>query len=155
MRKLGLSRWAAIAEIVATVAVVFSLLLVAYSIGRNTDEMETSNSNFLYQLDEHIGSDLSTDLRLATIFVKMGQNEALSDTEKFQYVALWERYLGVWEIAWTQYKSESLTFIDWRDWDVYLSDSVTGSLPEEWWIEIRSNYKPEFVEHVNGKYAEN
>ena len=155
MRKLGLSGWAAIAEIVATVAVVFSLLLVAYNIGRNTDEMETSNSNFLYQLDERIGSDLSTDLRLATIFVKMEQNEALSDTEKFQYVALWERYLGVWEIAWTQYKSESLTFIDWRDWDVYLSDSVTGSLPEEWWIEIRSNYKPEFVEHVNGKYDEN
>ena len=155
MRKLGLSGWAAIAEIIATVAVVFSLLLVAYSVGRNTDEMETSNSNFLYQLDEHIGSDLSTDPRLATIFVKMEQNEALSDTEKFQYVALWERYLGVWEIAWTQYKSESLTFIDWRDWDVYLSDSVTGGLPEEWWIEIRSNYKPEFVEHVNDKYAKN
>ncbi len=155
MRKIDLSGWAAIAEIVATVAVVFSLLLVAYSIRRNTDEMETSNSNFLYQLDEQIAGDLSRDIRLATIFVKMGQKDALSDIEKFQYVKVQERYLGVWEIAWTQYKSGSLAFIDWRDWDQYLSDSVTGALPKAWWIDIRSDYKPEFAEHVDTKYAEN
>ena len=47
MSMLDLSSWAALAEIVATVAVVLSLLLVAYSIKRNTDEMETANSNFL------------------------------------------------------------------------------------------------------------
>jgi hypothetical protein len=75
MRKLGLSGWAAISEIVATVAVVFSLLLVAYSIMRNTDEMETSNSNLLYELNELISGDLSRDSGLATIFVKMAQKE--------------------------------------------------------------------------------
>jgi len=68
-------------------------------------------------------------------------------------VALQERYLGLLEIAWTQYKSGSLSFIDWRDWDKYLSDYVTDGLPEEWWIEGRSRYKPEFAEHVNSKYA--
>ncbi len=50
MNMLDLSSWAALAEIVATVAVVLSLLLVAYSIKRNTDEMETANSNFFISL---------------------------------------------------------------------------------------------------------
>jgi len=70
---LDLAGWAALAEIVATVAVVLSLLLVAYSIKRNTDEME--------------------------------QKETLTDVERFQYVAFQDRYLGLLEIAWTQYKS--------------------------------------------------
>ena len=116
--------------------------------------METSNSNLLYQLDQQISADLSRDVGLATIFVKMEQQEALSDIEKFQYVNLQERYLTEWEIAWTQYKSGSLAFVDWRDWDQYLSYSVTGALPNEWWIDIRSNYKPEFAEHVDDKYTE-
>jgi hypothetical protein len=152
---LDLSGWAALAEIVATVAVVLSLLLVAYSIKRNTDEMETANSNFLYQLDAQIGSDLSRDIRLATMVLKMEQKETLTDVERFQYVAFQERYLGSLEIAWTQYKSGSLAFIDWRDWDKYLSGYVTDGLPEEWWIECRSRYKPEFAEHVDSKYVEN
>ena len=155
MGMLDLSGWAALAEIVATVAVVFSLLLVAYSIKRNTDEMETANSNFLYQLDAQIAGDLSRDVGLATMLLKMEQKEALSDVEKIQYVALQERYLGLLEIAWTQYKSGSLAFIDWRDWDMYLSDFVTDGLPKDWWIEMRSRYKPEFAEHVDSKYAEN
>ena len=99
MSMLDLSGWAALAEIVASVAVVVSLLLVAYSIKRNTAEIETSNSNFLYQLDAEIAGDLSRDVRLATIFLKMKQNETLTDVEKFQYVTLQERHLGVLEIA--------------------------------------------------------
>ncbi len=155
MSMLDLSGWAALAEIVATVAVVLSLLLVAYSIKRNTDEMETANSNFLYQLDAEIGGDISRDVRLATMLLKMEQKQDLTDVEKIQYVALQERYLGLLEIAWTQYKRGSLAFIDWRDWDKYLSDYVTDGLPKEWWIEMRSRYKPEFAEHVDSKYAEN
>ena len=155
MSMFDLTGWAALAEIVASVAVILSLLLVAYSIKRNTDEMETANSNFLYQLDAQIAGDLSRDVRLATMFLKMEQKEALTDVEKIQYVALQERYLGLLEIAWTQYKSGSLAFIDWRDWDKYLSDFVTDGLPKEWWIEIRSRYKPEFADHVDSKYAKN
>jgi hypothetical protein len=152
---LDLSGWAALAEIIASFAVVLSLLLVAYSIKRNTGEMETANSNFLYQLEAQIGGDLSRDVRLATMFLKMEQKEALTDVEKIQYVAFQERYLGLLEIAWTQYKSGSLAFIDWRDWDKYLSEFVTDGLPKEWWIGCRSGYKPEFADHMDSKYVEN
>jgi hypothetical protein len=155
MRKLDLSGWAAIAEIVATVAVVFSLLLVAYSIQRNTEEIEISNSNFLYQLELEISGDLSRDPGLASIFIKVAQGDTLSEIEKFQYLYVQHRYLTQWEIAWTQYKRGSLALVDWRDWDRYLSDYLTDAFPEELWIEIRSGYKPEFAEHVDGKYTQN
>ena len=89
------------------------------------------------------------------MLLKMEQKEALTDVEKIQYVAFQERYLGLLEIAWTQYKSGSLAFIDWRDWDKYLSEFVTDGLPKEWWIECRSGYKPEFADHMDSKYVEN
>lgn len=151
---LNLSDWAALAEIIASIAVVISLLLVAYSIRRNTAEVELSNSNFLYELDTAIGADVSRDATLATIIHKVNQKESLTGAEKIQYMALQERYLSVLEVAWTQHRSGSLSDIDWRDWDKYLSDMLTGGLPEEWWFEIRSTYKPEFAEYVDSKFGQ-
>lgn len=155
MSMLNLSGWAALAEIIASAAVIISLLLLAYSIRRNTAEMELSNSNFLYQLDEQIGGDISRDVTLATILHKMNQNETLTGVEKIQYVALQERYLTMLEVAWTQYRSGSLALIDWRDWDKYLSEFVIRGLPKEWWLEMKSQYKTEFAEYVDSKYAKN
>ena len=155
MKKERLRTWAAISEMVAAAAVVISLLLVAYSIKRNTDELEVSNSNLLYQLEESITGDLSRDPTLAAIMLKVAQSEALSDVERFQYMHIQHRYLLEWEIAWTQYKSGSLSFEDWRDWNNYLSDTLTNSLPLEWWKEIRTEYKPEFAELVDAAYEQN
>ena len=155
MSTISLSDWAAIAEIIASAAVIISLLLLAYSIRRNTAGIELSNSNFLYQLDEQIGGDISRDVALATILHKMNQDETLTGVEKIQYVALQERYLTMLEVAWTQYRSGSLALTDWRDWDMYLSEFVIRGLPREWWLEIRLQYKTEFAEYVDSKYAEN
>ena len=155
MQQRRLTKWAAIAEMVAAAAVVISLLLVAYSIKRNTEEMETSNSNFLYQLDEQVTADLSREPQMAALFIKVEKGQELSDTEKFQYLNLQQRFMTIWEIAWTQRNSGSLSEVDWQDWDTYLADYITGSLPEEWWVEIRLNYKPKFAEHVDAQYAGN
>jgi hypothetical protein len=152
---LNLSDWAALAEIIASAADIISLLLLAYSIRRNTAEMELSNSNFLYQLDEQIGGDISRNVILATIVHKINQDKTLTGVEKIQYVALQERYLTMLEVAWTQYRSGSLALIDWRDWDKYLSEFVIRGLPREWWLEMRMQYKTEFAEYVDSKYAEN
>jgi len=155
MRKLDLPGWAAISEIVASVAVVITLLFVAYSIKRNTDEVHSSNTNFLYQLDTQITADLSRHPGLSSMLVKVAQNEALSEIEKTQYLNLQHRSLTVWEIAWTQYRGGLLAFDEWADWDHYLSGSVKAELPQDWWIEIRSTYKPEFAQHVDAAYADN
>ena len=154
MRKSDLSRWAAISEIVATVAVVISLLLVAYSTKRNTDEMETANANFLYQIDEQITADLSVSPQLASIYIKVAKKEALTEIEKFQYVYLQHRSLAVWEIAWTHYKGGSLGFVEWFDWDQYKTESLKAELPKEWWLEIRPPYKPGFANHVDAIYTD-
>ncbi len=153
MEQSRLKKWAAVSEMVAAAAVVISLLLVAYSIQRNTDEMETSNSNFLYQLDEQVTGDISRDPQLASIYIKVAQEQVLSDVEKFQYMYLQHRYLSVWEIAWTQYKSGSLSLVDWQDWNTYLSEYMTDALRREWWVEIRTLYKPEFAAHVGNQYT--
>jgi hypothetical protein len=50
MRKLNLTEWAAVSEIIGTVAIVISLLFVAYSVNQNTAVMQASNDDFIYEL---------------------------------------------------------------------------------------------------------
>ena len=49
MRKLSLSEWAQIGEVVGMVAVVFSLLMVVYSINQNTIALRGSNANLIFE----------------------------------------------------------------------------------------------------------
>ena len=54
MRKLSLSEWAAIGELVGTFAVFVSLLFVVYSINQNTAAIQGSTENILF---ERIGDE--------------------------------------------------------------------------------------------------
>ena len=47
MKRLTLPEWAAIADIVGTVAVVVSLLFLAHTIEQNTAVTQSANDNFL------------------------------------------------------------------------------------------------------------
>ncbi|NIM69942.1 MAG: hypothetical protein GTN86_04640 [Xanthomonadales bacterium] len=153
MKKLDLPGWASVAEIVASIAVVVSLLFVAYSVKRNTEEMAIANTNFMYELDARITADLSSDPALAAITVKVEQGQALSEIEKLQYLHLQHRYLTVWEIAWTHYHRGSLDEDEWLAWNQYYGATARAGLPREWWREIRAFYKPAFAAHVEAAYA--
>ncbi len=58
MRRLGLSDWASIAEITGTIAVVISLLIVAYSLERNTTALSGQIVNEMYDANREIGQIL-------------------------------------------------------------------------------------------------
>ena len=49
MAKRNLAELAAISEIIGTLAVIISLLFVAFNISKNTRVMQAVNDNFLYQ----------------------------------------------------------------------------------------------------------
>ena len=79
MKRLDLTGWAAIAEIVGTVAVVVSLLFVAHSVNRNTSIMQSVNDNFIYQLQDERVRDIVSDPELASIIVKFRHKEDISE----------------------------------------------------------------------------
>ena len=70
MKKLTLTEWAAAGELVGTVAVVISLLFVAYSINRNTEATQAATENILFEQHTDLANHFLSDPTLADILVK-------------------------------------------------------------------------------------
>ena len=87
MRKLNLTEWAAVAEIMGTIAVVLSLLFVVYSVKQNTAVMQASNDNFLYQVQFARERDIVSSPGMAAVYAKLRRDEELTDEE-------FERFFG-------------------------------------------------------------
>ena len=153
MKKLTLIEWAAVAEIVGTVAVVVSLLFVAYSVNQNTAAVQTSNDNFLYELQFARTRDIVSAPGVAEIYLKVSKNEELTELEqqRFLYDKLQE--LSSWEMAFNRHRDGLYATESWIGWDNYYKVSLISQLPEEWWRNARDFYGPDFQSHVDAAYA--
>ena len=96
MTKLALRDWASVAEIVGTVAIVISLLFVAYSVNHNSAVLQSLNDNLLYEYDAQAISDVVTDPSMAAILVKLDNGEQLTAIERERFQQFMYRYLNMW-----------------------------------------------------------
>ncbi len=70
MAKRNLAEWAAVSEIIGTLAVVISLLFVAFNISQNTRVMQAANDNFLYETQNAILNTVVESSEFASIYLK-------------------------------------------------------------------------------------
>ena len=155
MKRLALQEWAAFAEIIGTVAVVVSLLFLAYTIEQNTAVMQSANDNFLYELDDRQQADVALTEDLATILLKHYNGEELSGIEEIRFRRHGIRQLNTWELAFDRHKEGLLSDDKWNSWNQYYSISIRNDYSEEWWADLRKYYGAEFAEHVNAVYEDN
>lgn len=153
MKRLELTEWSAIAEIVGTTAVVISLLFVGYSINRNTKELQAANENFLYEVQETRRGDEASNPQLAALVVKAQSGGELSPGEQRQYFSHIIRGLNVWELAYERFKDGLLSADTWPTWDRMYADQARRDFPKEWWEEARLWYGDDFAAHVDAAYA--
>ena len=153
MKKLDLTGWAAISEIVGTVALVLSLIFVAYTINRNTLVMQTVNDNFVYQIQDERVRDIANNPELASITLKLRNNEELSEVERERMLSQHLREINMWELAHRRYKQGLYSPEQWHAWDGYYEVGFTTVLPEKWWEEVKDWYADDFVKHVDAVYA--
>ena len=158
MKKLTLTEWAAAGEIVGTVAVVISLLVVAYSIDRNTAATHASNENILFERHAELANQFMLDPTLAEILVKRrNDNPDLSDVEAVR----WEKYelnlLDIWAMAYNRHERELLAENQWKAWDRYFTHMFsTGgeAITKARWEELQYGYDDEFWKHVGAALFE-
>ena len=103
MAKVDIKSLAAGAEIVASVAVVLSLLLVVASINQTTKSLKSINDNFLYGLQHERLRDVSTDGELVSIVDKFYSGEDVTDAERLRYRFWALQEINMWEIAFIRY----------------------------------------------------
>ena len=149
MKLRSVTEWAAIAEIIGTITVVVSLLLVAYSINRNTAVLHATNENFIYQLQDQEFGDLSSNPNLASLLSKHQNGEVFSDEERTQYAAHISRLLNRWELLFNRHQQGLISAEQWEDWNRFYATDFPNQFPHEWWPSWRYAYQPDFASHVD------
>jgi hypothetical protein len=164
VKKLTLTEWAAAGEIVGTIAVVISLLFVAYSINRNTDATQASSENILFERHTDLANQFMLDPTLAELLVKRRNDDAeLTEIE----VIRWEKYelnmLDIWALAHSRYRRGLLSDVQWETWDTYFTHMFTNeaeAISKARWEALRYGFDREFWQHVgtvlfgNGNFSQ-
>ena len=153
MRKLSLTEWAAIAEIVGTAAVVVSLLFVAYSINHNSAVIHSSNEDFLYELQHARLREIISTRELASAYAKQDAGEELTDVE--QEMFFWDGVieLSTWEIAFIRQRDGQFSSKQWEAWNQYFIVGFATRFPAKSWARVRDFFSEDFRNHVDAIYA--
>ena len=154
MRKLTLMEWAAVAEIIATVAVIISLVFVAQSINHNSAIMQSNNDSFLYELQHARIREFFTMPGTASIYMKRRHGEELTAEEREIY--FWDKALelSIWEIAFSRFRDGQFSNKQWQSWNAYFSQAFTTEMySQQSWQEVRNYFPEDFRAHVDGVYA--
>jgi len=84
VRKLTLSEWGNIAEVISAGAVVVSLLYVGYQVSENTGEIRAANRQQLVNRSHSASLLMATNKDLATVLAKATAGEPMDGTERRQ-----------------------------------------------------------------------
>lgn len=153
MKSRNLSEWAAVAEVVASVAVIVSLVFVGYSVRQNTAALQGSTENLIFERHTDLSMQFMLDPSLAELMVKMrGDEPHLTEIEAIR----WEKYqlnlLDIWALAFNRYHADLLAESEWLAWDGFFGEVFrTGeeALSIELWREYQYGYDPRFWAHVH------
>jgi len=159
VKKLTLTEWAAAGEVVGTVAVVISLLFVAFSINRNTEATQASSENILFERHTDLANQFMMDPTLAELMVKRRNGAAdLTEVETIR----WEKYelnmLDIWALAHSRYQRDLLSENQWVTWDRYFTHMFSKeaeAISKARWADLQYGFETEFWEHVDTVLFEN
>ncbi|MDH5277142.1 MAG: hypothetical protein OEW88_12030, partial [Gammaproteobacteria bacterium] len=85
MRKLNLSEWANVAQVVSAIAVVISLLYVGYQIRANTSQIRAANRQELVNRSHSASLSFAENPELSAVLTKVAAGESISSTEQRQF----------------------------------------------------------------------
>ena len=108
-----LSDWASVAEIVSALAIVVSLLYVAYQIKENTIEVRATNRQELIARAMTAVERLA-DPQLSGLATKVAQGEALTPVERTQYTYIARTVLYDVQEAYLLYREGRLDEAYWN-----------------------------------------
>lgn len=150
-----LERWAVIAEIVAAVAVVASIVHLSFEVKRNTSAVYSQTSQGLLEMSNQANVQIASNAEFADIFLRANENiDLLSDIERLRYRRHINSELGIWEHSFYSHANGTMDERLWRAYDtsyraIYCEDSSNTI-----WREIETFFGIEFRTHVNATTLE-
>ena len=146
--------WAAIgtiAEVVAAVAVVVSLIYLAVQIRESTSSVQASTELEAARMWSEFHARVAHSADMTRIW-DLGHTdvEQLSDQEKQRFIWLVAEYFFLVEGLFRQLQRGYLSDSSWSPHEAALSGLLDNELLINWWKSGVSPFSREFVEHIDG-----
>ena len=153
MKKFGLTEYAQLAEIIASICVVISLAWVAIELRLNTSEVRNSNAM------ELINMATQNQMMLATsdaneLFAKLAANETLSAAEVARMNLLFNGLFQEVESAHYQLNQGRLDAEIAAAWDQRLKGILSNDFAQGYWQANKILYTTRFQDHVDSLISE-
>ncbi len=152
MKNVDWNKLAAISEIVGTIAVIVSLAFVVRSVDQNTDALQNTNLNHVYDRLDSLNSDIVTNPQLAITYANKVFDLDNIDADEAQFLVTMRRELNQWEQYFGWHEDRLLDDNDWADWDDYYGTLFITAFPREWWESMSKYYNRDFSSHVDKTY---
>lgn len=156
MRKRTLAEWASIAEIIGTIAVVVSLLTVAYTIDRSTRVLSRQGIDELYDGHRELQLLMVADADLALMVKKAQQDlSSLTEKERAQYERQIIITLDIWDKGIMAEKDGLIAAADVKPWHLFYHTWVKRHMDRAMWEELKWNWEsPELSARVEAALEE-
>ncbi len=149
VKSLGLSDWANLAEIVASIVIVVSLGYVGLEIKQNTLALQNESHRSTLEMMNSGQIVLATDAEFHRIYVLGLESPAeLNDVEWSRFVQFMLPRLGAWEYLFLAKLEGSVSPGAWAAFDPYFREVICEPGLVRFFNAYDSSYAPEFVEYV-------
>ena len=140
----------AIAEIIATIGVIISLVYLGVQIRSQTTETSLASGIEMVNQMNDVYADMSTHRDVAVLWLKGLQDfHSLDNPEKVQFSALLSRFMRMMEAMFNQYHQQRFDAQVWAGLDEALKDICRYPGLKTWWS-IRDHwFSEEFKIHVS------
>ncbi len=148
---------AALAELLAAVGVVISLVYLALQVRQNTDQVRL-NSESLGMAHEMGGAQMSVDIALAVatdaelselVGRGMSANSDLTVAERVRFGSFVYAALAGFQAGYYNYRKGFADSGAWQGHEGDLRETMRGPGARAWWPRIRMRFSPEFAKYVD------
>jgi hypothetical protein len=149
MRKLKLSEWASISEIIASVVIVVSLVYVGFELNQNTQALQQgSYQSVLDRLAQsQMALALDEDLLNIVAIAEISPTELSAIAwRRFSHYVL--PHFGEWEYLYLSKKDNAISDPQWLAFEPYFLGIFCKPGYRRFWNENRHAYSEEFIGYI-------
>ncbi len=148
MKKPSLQVVASIAEIASAIAIVISILYVAYEYRESQAVSSTDVQSEIYTRMLEMDRLLIENADLAEILITAKEApDSLTPASELRFLAYEHIFYDSWELAWVSYSNDILEITAWNDWNKWFSEDAKRR-PLLGWTGNIENHEKEFIEYV-------
>jgi hypothetical protein len=137
------------AEVIGVIAVVLSLIFVAYELRQNTEAVRVANHQALVAMDIEKNAWLRDRDFAATHVLAREDLQSLTPAQSRQYLTFLADTFNAWEFAHITYSSGAMSENIWNGWDGFYRSEFATEGGRKFWKDGGHNFSSEFRAYVD------